>query len=261
LHGTALQPKDRQETVGIRAVRPIFCSRSIHQAVKNMVHVVRNPHGWWDVRTDSGEVIVRFVSEFQACEAGRMEAARLRADLAIHQPDGATRYEFRDRGAGRLESAAADAGQPIQATRPDGMRPRRLILLVEDRVDSRELYAEYLTYAGFSVVTAINGHEALRLARHLLPDLILMDLMMPGMGGIEATIDLKADPNLAHIPVVAVTADHSAEAAADALAAGCVMLVTKPVLPDEVARRINAVLSSIQPGVSARAMVKPAPGG
>jgi CheY-like chemotaxis protein len=126
-------------------------------------------------------------------------------------------------------------------TRPVPAR-RRLILLVEDLMEARELYAEYLTYAGFAVATAINGHEALKLADMLRPDLILMDIRMPGMDGIEATADLKANPNLASIPVVGITADPSSEIAEKALAAGCVRCLEKPVLPDEVERCIAEVL-------------------
>jgi CheY-like chemotaxis protein len=123
-------------------------------------------------------------------------------------------------------------------------RSRSLILLVEDLLDARELYAEYLNYAGFSVVTAINGHEAVRLTRLLQPDLILMDLRMPGMDGLEATADLKSDPAVAHIPIVAITADPSVEISEKALAAGCAAFISKPALPDEVAREINRVLNA-----------------
>jgi CheY-like chemotaxis protein len=118
-----------------------------------------------------------------------------------------------------------------------------LILLVEDLLDARELYAEYLTYAGFSVATAINGHEAISLTRLLRPDLILMDIRMPGMDGLEATADLKADPELAHIPVVAMTADPSTEIEKRAREAGCSAIIMKPALPDDVARQISAILS------------------
>jgi len=121
---------------------------------------------------------------------------------------------------------------------------RKLILLVEDLPDSRELYAEYLNYAGFSVVTAINGHEALRLTRMLRPDLILMDIRMPGMDGLEATTDLKSDPDVAHIPVVAITADPSSEISDRALAAGCATVISKPALPDHVAREITRILNA-----------------
>ena len=119
-----------------------------------------------------------------------------------------------------------------------------LVLLVEDRVDSRELYAQYLTYTGFSVVTAINGHEAIRLAQLLRPDIILMDVHLPGMDGLEATADLKRQPELAHIPVVAITADPSKEMADRCRDAGCCSFMAKPVLPDEVARHLRAVLAN-----------------
>jgi len=122
-----------------------------------------------------------------------------------------------------------------------------LILLVEDLLDARELYAAYLTYAGFSVVTAINGHEALSLARLLRPDLVLMDIRLPGMDGLEATADLKSDPRLAHIPVVAITADPSHDIGDRARRAGCTSIIFKPVLPDEVAKTISAVLAATQP--------------
>lgn len=121
---------------------------------------------------------------------------------------------------------------------------RQLILLVEDMLDARELYAEYLNYTGFRVVTAINGHEAVSLARMLEPDLILMDIRLPGMDGLEATADLKADPALAHIPIVAITADPSTDITERARAAGCAALIAKPALPDEVAHTITKILSS-----------------
>lgn len=119
-----------------------------------------------------------------------------------------------------------------------------LVLLVEDRVDSRELYAQYLTYTGFSVVTAINGHEAIRLAQLLRPDIVLMDVRLPGMDGLEATADLKRQPELMHIPVVAITADPSKEMADRCREAGCCSFIAKPVLPDEVARHLRAVLAT-----------------
>lgn len=119
-----------------------------------------------------------------------------------------------------------------------------LVLLVEDRVDSRELYAQYLTYDGFSVVSAIDGHEAIRLAQMLRPDIILMDVRLPGMDGLEATSELKQQPELAHIPVVAITADPSKEMENRCRAAGCHSFMSKPVLPDEVARHLRAVLAN-----------------
>jgi CheY-like chemotaxis protein len=136
---------------------------------------------------------------------------------------------------------------PPGSNRPDAkLQAKPLILLVEDQVESREMFAEYLSYAGFSVVTAINGHEALSLARMLHPDVILMDIAMPGMDGLEATAELKADRAFAEIPIVAITADSSYDICARARDAGCATLIAKPVLPDELVKRIRMVLAGSQ---------------
>ena len=85
-------------------------------------------------------------------------------------------------------------------------RPGRpLVLVVEDFQDAREMYALYLGYEGFGVIQAKDGFEALKLAGEQLPDLILMDLALPGMDGWEATRRIKDDPRTRHIPVVALT--------------------------------------------------------
>ncbi|HXG54338.1 MAG TPA: response regulator [Vicinamibacterales bacterium] len=133
-----------------------------------------------------------------------------------------------------------------QLTRPTDAPagPKPLILLVEDMLDARELYAEYLTFAGFSVVTAINGHEAVGLAQLLRPDLILMDIRLPGMDGLEATADIRRNPDLRHIPIVAITADPSDEIGESCREAGCTSFLNKPVLPDVVAQHIRAVLAA-----------------
>ena len=246
LAGEGFAPSNARKVVGIQGKVANTRSGSIQMGHfhRKIVQVAPNPHGWWDVRSPTGDVVVRFVSEFQAVEAGRIEADRLGADLEIQQHEGPAQYEARDE-AGALRPVSRPA--PATPPRRQGKSRRPLILLVEDRVDSRELYAEYLTYAGFSVVTAINGHEGLRIATHLHPDLILMDLRMPGMDGFEATADLKADPQLAHIPVVAITADVSADISLRARAAGCSAVIEKPALPDEVARRIIEVLDGMVP--------------
>src|SRR5262249_15295979 len=80
-----------------------------------------------------------------------------------------------------------------------------LILVVDDYQDAREMYAEYLQFSGFRVAEARNGNEAVDQAFALKPDLILMDLSLPGMDGWEATRQLKADERTRNIPVVALT--------------------------------------------------------
>jgi two-component system cell cycle response regulator DivK len=118
-----------------------------------------------------------------------------------------------------------------------------LILVVDDYDDAREMYAEYLQFCGFRVAEARNGNEALDRAFTLKPDLILMDLSLPGMDGWEATRQLKADDRTRNIPVVALTGHALAGASEGAKRAGCDSFVTKPCLPDDLVVEVRRMLS------------------
>jgi CheY-like chemotaxis protein len=119
-----------------------------------------------------------------------------------------------------------------------------LILLVEDYEDAREMYAEYLEYSGYRVETARDGAEAIKKARELRPDLILMDLSLPGIDGWEATRMLKADPDTAGITVVALSAHALAAEGQRAFDAGCDGFIAKPCLPPELVDHLTKYLSS-----------------
>ena len=119
---------------------------------------------------------------------------------------------------------------------------RPLILLVDDFEDAREMYRDYLAFAGFRVETACDGREALEKARALSPDLILMDLSLPVVDGWEATRILKADPATRHLLVVALSA-HAMNADGDrARAAGCDGFIPKPCLPPDLVAQIQTFL-------------------
>jgi len=117
-----------------------------------------------------------------------------------------------------------------------------LVLVVDDYQDAREMYAEYLSFSGFRVVEAGNGTEAVEKAFALLPDVILMDLSLPGMDGWTATRQLKSDDRTRHIPVVALTGHALAGASEGARQAGCDAFVTKPCLPDELVLEVRRML-------------------
>ena len=121
-----------------------------------------------------------------------------------------------------------------------------LILVVDDYQDAREMYAEYLQFSGFRVAEARNGNEALEQAFALKPDLILMDLSLPGMDGWEATRVLKADDRTKHIPVVALTGHALAGASEGARKAGCDSFVTKPCLPDDLVVEVRRMLDTVK---------------
>ena len=118
-----------------------------------------------------------------------------------------------------------------------------LILVVDDYQDAREMYAEYLQFSGFRVAEARNGNEAVEQAFALKPDLILMDLSLPGMDGWEATRRLKADDSTRHIPIVALTGHALAGASDGAKKAGCDSFVTKPCLPDDLVVEVRRMLN------------------
>ena len=121
-----------------------------------------------------------------------------------------------------------------------------LILVVDDYQDAREMYAVYLQFSGFRVAEARNGNEAVTQAFSLRPDLILMDLSLPGMDGWEATRLLKADDRTKHIPVVALTGHALAGASEGAKKAGCDSFVTKPCLPDDLVVEVRRMLSAVK---------------
>ncbi len=120
--------------------------------------------------------------------------------------------------------------------------PATTVLLVEDNPENREIYGTYLRHFGYEVLEATDGAEGVRIARESRPRLVLMDVGLPVLDGLEATRRLKADPATAAIPVVALTAHAMAgdrEAARDA---GCDGYVTKPVEPTRVLAVVRAFL-------------------
>jgi two-component system cell cycle response regulator DivK len=119
-----------------------------------------------------------------------------------------------------------------------------LILLVDDYQDGREMYADALTFSGFRALEASSGLEALQLAIDRLPDLILMDLSLPGMDGWEVTSRLKKDARTKHIPIIALTAHALTEERERAEQAGCDGFLAKPCLPDELLEEVRRVLST-----------------
>jgi two-component system, cell cycle response regulator DivK len=122
------------------------------------------------------------------------------------------------------------------------MKTKPVILLVEDFADARDMYREYLEYSGFTVETAGDGHEAIVKANEHNPDLILMDLSLPGLDGWEATKRLRADPATAHLTIVALSAHALAADWERARLAGCDGFIAKPCLPHDLVHEMTAYL-------------------
>ena len=119
-----------------------------------------------------------------------------------------------------------------------------LVLIVDDYDDNREMYSSYLDFAGLRVAEAINGKEALSKTTELMPDLIVMDLSLPGIDGWQATRSIKEDPRTRHILVLALTG-HALEGASEgAKEAGCDGFLTKPCLPEDLCTEIQRMLGA-----------------
>lgn len=119
-----------------------------------------------------------------------------------------------------------------------GIGSNKLVLIVEDNAKNLKLARDVLQFHGFRTVQAVTGEEALTMTREHRPDLVLMDIGLPGIDGVEATRRLKEDPETAAIPIVALTASVMAADRARFSEAGFAGFIAKPIdvltFPDEV---------------------------
>lgn len=119
------------------------------------------------------------------------------------------------------------------------------VLVVDDDPDIRELVAFKLAQMGHDVHTEENGETGLAAARELVPDLIMLDVMMPKLTGIEVAQQIRADAVLAHIPVVLITAKAQEADVERGFAAGVNDYIVKPFSPRELASRVESILSRV----------------
>jgi len=113
------------------------------------------------------------------------------------------------------------------------------ILVVEDQEDNRQILRDLLGSAGFEMLEAEDGERGVALAKAERPDLILMDIQLPGLDGYEATRRIKADPALKSIPIIVVTSYALSGDEDKAKAAGCDDYVTKPYSPRALLAKIR----------------------
>ena len=118
----------------------------------------------------------------------------------------------------------------------------RKVLLVEDQEDNRRILRDLLTSAGYEIREALTGEDGVRLADEYRPDLILMDIQLPGVDGYEATRQIKANPALRAIPIIAVTSYALSGDDVKAREAGCDGYVAKPFSPRALLVKIREYL-------------------
>ncbi len=122
------------------------------------------------------------------------------------------------------------------------------ILMIEDHEENRNLLRDVLTKVGYEIIEAVTGEEGVAFAELYLPDLILMDIALPGLDGYEATRRIRANPALRHIPIIAVTSYALSGDDVKALEAGCNAYVTKPFNPRELRATIREHLPQATAG-------------
>jgi CheY-like chemotaxis protein len=144
------------------------------------------------------------------------------------------------RAAAVIEESSPEANFSLAAPTKNG-RPYR-ILLVDDNEDNINLFQDYLYSTGYQVTVARNGKEAIARTQEDKPDLILMDIQMPEMDGLEATRRLRADVSLAPIPIITVTALAMPGDRERCLAAGANDYLSKPVRLEKLLKTIQACL-------------------
>jgi two-component system cell cycle response regulator DivK len=131
----------------------------------------------------------------------------------------------------------ADSGREAK-----GLIMNKTILVIEDHEDNRRIMRDLLTSSGYEVIEAVTGEEGVTAAETHRPDLILMDVQLPGLDGYEATRLIKANPNLQSIPIIVVTSYALSGDDVKAFEAGCDAYVTKPYSPRELLARIRKFL-------------------
>jgi two-component system, cell cycle response regulator DivK len=121
------------------------------------------------------------------------------------------------------------------------------VLIVEDQIEVRAIHGAFLQHHGYRVYAVDNGVDGVECARREKPDVILMDVSVPGMDGISAARCLKSDPETGHIPIVIVTAHPYGSVGRRAHDAGCDGWLNKPLDPrrllQEVERRVGPALN------------------
>jgi two-component system, cell cycle response regulator DivK len=119
------------------------------------------------------------------------------------------------------------------------------VLVVEDHEDNRRILRDLLTSAGYELIEAETGPEGVDMAKVHRPDLILMDLQLPGIDGYEAARRIKAEPALSSVPIIAVTSYALSGDEERAYAAGCTAYISKPYSPRKLLARIREQLATV----------------
>ena len=119
----------------------------------------------------------------------------------------------------------------------------RTILVVDDEPNARSLLRLILVRAGFEVLVAQDGYEALKVVQDKIPDVMILDIMMPGIDGFEVCEKLRSNKDTATLPIIMLSARADPESVTKGLRVGATKYLTKPVTPELLTNQVNEVLS------------------
>ena len=143
-------------------------------------------------------------------------------------------------GRRRAEDRSESSARPRPRARRG--RPKHVVLIVDDLKDARDIYAAYFESRGFGALTAADEEEAIARAISARPNVIIMDLAMPRLDGVDAIQRLKRDRRTRAIAVILLTAYADRAIAAGAVEAGAAAFLTKPCLPEDLEATVRRLL-------------------
>lgn len=123
------------------------------------------------------------------------------------------------------------------------MADKRKIIIIEDEPDTVEMFAEMMRLSGYQVLKSYDGAPALELIMSEMPDAVVLDVMMPDMSGLELLEQMRANPDLAEIPVLIVSALGLPQDIQAGLDAGAAVYLTKPVTYQELSKAVHEILA------------------
>jgi len=121
---------------------------------------------------------------------------------------------------------------------------KQSVLVVDDEPQARSMMRLIMVRAGFDVLEAKDGYEALDEVERQVPDLMILDIMMPGIDGFYVCQRLRADDRTAELPIIVLSAKTDADSIKRGKEVGATMYLTKPVSPDELTRHVREVINS-----------------
>jgi DNA-binding response OmpR family regulator len=143
--------------------------------------------------------------------------------------------------------ATSTSSSPLSA-RPRAMKPDEpgspVVLVVDDTPDTLRFVNNALDASGMTVVVAVDGASAIRIARRMAPDVVLLDALMPGMDGFETCRLLKLEPTMSGVPIIFMTGLSETDDIVRAFDAGGVDYLTKPIIVEEMLARIHAHIAN-----------------